>query len=251
MTRDFTVGDKVKVKFTEQPGTWIGTVVEKLLFGFRTGFKKMPSAIPVYNMQNTSVKGHVSIGEDGTISVVQANKFPAPAGDNTALFEAMDRMSAEIPAEEWHKVPTYQMGVLEDHGSMIAAYGAPPPPKDWQPPLIEPLAPEDLRRFNEATQTPQRCQVCGKHGLHLCELPEPPPTKWFYPSQPWRRGPLAAWTLVNISAHDGRLTVVIKRGRGELIDETGSDDETLWERLSAKVVEFEKRKAASGAKPSA
>lgn len=74
----------------------------------------------------------------------------------------------------------------------------------------------------------------GLHGLHICESPTP--------LQPWRRGPLAAWTLVNISAHDGRLTVVMKRGRGELIDETGPDDETLWERLSAKVVEFEKAK---------
>jgi hypothetical protein len=54
------------------------------------------------------------------------------------------------------------------------------------------------------------------------------------PSQPWRRGPLATWTLVNISNHDGRLTVVMKRGRGELIDETGVDDDSIWERLALK-----------------
>lgn len=80
------------------------------------------------------------------------------------------------------------------------------------------------------------CPACGKCGLHLCEkfYPEPTPTRYFHPSQPWRRGPLAAWTLVSIFNRDGRLTVVMRRGRGELIDETGPDDETLWERLGAK-----------------
>lgn len=58
------------------------------------------------------------------------------------------------------------------------------------------------------------------------------------PSQPWRRGPLAAWTLVNISCHDGRLTVVMKRGRGELVMETGPDDEVLWERLAQKAESY-------------
>lgn len=124
------------------------------------------------------------------------DKFPAPTGDNTALFEAMDKMAAKAGAED------------------VSQYV---------------------------------CQACGKHGLHLCEIPEPPGTKWFYPSQPWRRGHLAAWTLVNISCHDGRLTVVMKRGRGELVDETGPDDESLWERLSAKVVEFDKAKAKAAA----
>jgi hypothetical protein len=91
------------------------------------------------------------------------------------------------------------------------------------------------------------CSACGKHGLHLCEkfYPEPPSTKWFYPSQPWRRGPLAAWTLVNISKHDGRLTVVMKRGRGECLIETGVDDEGIWERLGLKVVELDKAKEKS------
>jgi hypothetical protein len=111
-----------------------------------------------------------------------------------------------------------------DHGSMIAAYGAPPPPADWQPLRMEPLDVAELRRIiNE----PQPCLDCGLHGLHICE----PPT----PSQPWRRGPLATWTLVNISCHDGRLTVVMRRGRGEVIIETGVDDEAIWERLALKV----------------
>lgn len=57
-------------------------------------------------------------------------------------------------------------------------------------------------------------------------------------SQPWRRGPLASWTLVNISCHDGRLTVVMKRGRGELVMETGPDDEVLWERLAQKAESY-------------
>jgi hypothetical protein len=93
------------------------------------------------------------------------------------------------------------------------------------------------------------CSACGKHGLHLCEkfYPEPPSTKWFYPSQPWRRGPLAAWTLVNISKHDGRLTVVMKRGRGEVLIETGVDDEGIWERLALKAVELDKAKAKAAA----
>ena len=86
------------------------------------------------------------------------------------------------------------------------------------------------------------CPACGKHGLHLCEkfYPEPPSTKWFHPSQPWCRGPLAAWTLVNISNHDGRLTVVMRRGRSEVLIETGPDDETLWEGLGKKAVEADK-----------
>lgn len=89
------------------------------------------------------------------------------------------------------------------------------------------------------------CPACGKHGLHLCEkfYPEPPSTKWFHPSQPWRRGPLATWTLVNISNHDGRLTVVMRRGRSEVLIETGPDDETLWERLGKKAVEADKAKS--------
>lgn len=115
-----------------------------------------------------------------------------------------------------------------DYGNMTAAYGAPPPPKEWDvtdrwphdtepaPPLI-PNDPVALLTVNR---------------LVVEDLRKPP----------WRRGPLAAWTLVNISYHDGRLTVVMKRGRGELIDETGPDDEMLWERLSTKVKDFDKAK---------
>ena len=125
--------------------------------------------------------------------------------NNTPLFEAMDKMAAEVPAEEWAKVPPIGNCATERFGC-----------------------------------TP--CPACGKHGLHLCEkfYPEPPSTKWFHPSQPWRRGPLAAWTLVNISNHDGRLTVVMRRGRSEVLIETGPDDETLWERLGKKAVEADK-----------
>lgn len=101
---------------------------------------------------------------------------PAPAIDNTPLFEAMDAMSAEIPKEEWAKVPS--------HGELMVA---------------------------------------------------------LYSKPPWRRGHLAAWTLVNISNHDGRLTVIMKRGRGELIDETGPDDEHLWARLGEKARLFTPR----------
>lgn len=114
--------------------------------------------------------------------------------DNTPLFEAMDRMAAEVPKEEWERVPTYQMGVDYDHRELELGDG-----------------------FCESWVTP------------------PPP--------PWSRGPLAAWTLVNISCHDGRLTVVMKRGRGELVIETGPDDEFLWVRLEQKVVDLDKAKA--------
>lgn len=128
--------------------------------------------------------------------------------NNTPLFDAIDKMAAEVPAEEWAKVPPISNCATERFGC-----------------------------------TP--CPACGKHGLHLCEkfYPEPPSTKWFHPSQPWRRGPLAAWTLVNISNHDGRLTVVMRRGRSEVLIETGPDDETLWERLGKKAVEADKAKS--------
>jgi len=116
--------------------------------------------------------------------------------DNTPLFEAMDRMSVEVPKEEWIRVPSYQMGVAYDHRELELGDG-----------------------FFESWVTP------------------PPP--------PWRRGPLAAWTLVNISCHDGRLTVVMKRGRGELVIETGPDDEFLWVRLEQKVVDLDKAKACT------
>lgn len=131
---------------------------------------------------------------------------PVPV-DNTPLFEAMDRMSAEIPAVEWAKVPQY------DHGSMIAAYGAPPPPK-------EPLVGGAL--------APNAREYVAIPGIPL-EWMEP------QPFQPWRRGPLAAWTLVNISAHDGRLTVVMKRGRvnsstrpGPMMSRYGSGWRRRW-----------------------
>lgn len=125
--------------------------------------------------------------------------------DNAPLFDAMDKMAAEVPAEEWANVPPISNCATERFGC-----------------------------------TP--CPACGKNGLHLCEkfYPEPPSTKWFHPSQPWCRGPLAAWTLVNISNHDGRLTVVMRRGRSEVLIETGPDDETLWERLGKKAVEADK-----------
>jgi hypothetical protein len=72
------------------------------------------------------------------------------------------------------------------------------------------------------------------------ELPNPgdvgqgDASEFVAPFQPWRRGPLAAWTLVNISNHDGRLTVVMKRGRGEVLIETGVDEDAIWERLALK-----------------
>lgn len=130
--------------------------------------------------------------------------------DNTPLFEAMDRMSVEIPAEEWAKVPPISNGETVSF--------------TWDP--------DSGRMFGE----PQVI-VAPTVNTGVLVSSNGPILTW-QPSQPWRRGPLASWTLVNISSHDGRLTVVMKRGRGELVMETGPDDETLWERLAQKVEGF-------------
>jgi len=98
----------------------------------------------------------------------------------------------------------------------------------------------DFRRL-VPRESPAPCATCGQVGLHLCKEEESPARVVYLVSQPWRRGHLASWTLVNISHHDGRLTVVMKRGRGEFIDETGPDDEHLWARLGEKARLFTPR----------
>jgi hypothetical protein len=130
--------------------------------------------------------------------------------DNTPLFDAMDKMAAEVPAEEWAKVPQVDGSApLEQYDGVCKA-------GEYEPSSLGDVGQGDASEF-------------------------------VAPYQPWRRGPLAVWTLVNISCHDGRLTVVMKRGRGELIIETGPDDEALWERLTAKVVDVNKAKAKAAA----
>lgn len=125
--------------------------------------------------------------------------------------------------EELRRVAPYMAANFEHMGRELAqqtadaialCHGRPEP------------TPEELARLKELVNKPAQCTVCGMMGLRVCEDPEP--------IQPWLRGPLASWKLVTIFNRDDRLTVVMKRGRGELIDETGPDDETLWERLGQK-----------------
>jgi hypothetical protein len=122
---------------------------------------------------------------------------------------------------------------------------------DWSISVLETVALDDSGPDNAPYQL-AKCRVVDNTPLFEAMdqmSAEVPPEEWAKlerePSQPWRRGPLASWTLVNISNHDGRLTVVMKRGRSELVMETGPDDEVLWERLGKKVVEFDRAKAAT------
>lgn len=148
----------------------------------------------------------------------------------------------------------------------FAVYDAPSPPKHERHPSVAPVVEMPAEEWTKVppisngetvsfTWDPYSGKMIGEPQVTVAPAgntaalvsSNAPIMTWQPPPPPWRRGPLASWTLVNISAHDGRLTVVMKRGRGELIDETGPDDETLWERLAAKVVEFDKAKAKAAA----
>jgi hypothetical protein len=126
----------------------------------------------------------------------------------------------------------------------FAVYDAPSPPEDGRHPSAAAAVEIAERVGREVAQW-------TNEAIAHSQVPDPRdfPVGPFlrFHGLPWKLGPLAAWTLVNIAAHDGRLTVVMKRGRGELIDETGPDDDALWERLGKKVVDYEKAKAKAAA----
>lgn len=181
----------------------------------------------------------------------------------TPLFEAMDRMSAEIPAEEWAKVPTYPNGLRCKSCGADRPPECPCPDGEKASDHVIRVTVDALNRWSQdANEVPVRLPPATVRevqriateqvrsladSINASEPPDPrdlpvgPLVRLF--GVPWKLGPLATWTLVNISNHDGRLTVVMKRGRGEVLIETGVDDEGIWERLAMKVVEVDKAKA--------
>jgi hypothetical protein len=162
---------------------------DRLMYGNCASIRIGPT--DSYEDEPTGEFAWIIIGAKAQLAKCRIRDTERAPVDNTPLFEAMDRMAEEVPAEQWATVPSYDDDIV-----------------DKMPAWISPQ---------------------GKVVATLSNKP------------PWRRGPLASWTLVNISCHDGRLTVVMKRGRGELVMETGPDDEVLWERLAQKVESYSTR----------